>query len=121
MNGIEESSWLLGYYRNTSGKMAATLPDTTVTAHFKDGKLSGSAGCNRYFGSYTTGSGDQLSFTTHIGATAMACAPPVSEQERQYFKRLSEVVGFQLQDEALQLLDKNGQAVLDFTAVKPLL
>ena len=119
-SGLEESSWMLGHYRDASGKMAATLPDTTVTAHLKDGKLSGSAGCDRYFGSYTTGSGGQLSFSTHIGATMMACAPPVSEQERQYLKRLSEVVGFQLQDGALQLLDKDGQGVLDFTAVKPL-
>jgi len=57
---------------------------------------------------------------TIIGVTMMTCAPSISEQERQYLKRLSEVVGFQLQNGALQLLDKDGQAVLGFSVVKPL-
>ena len=118
--GLEGHDWKLGRYRNESGEMTGVIADTTVTARFKDGKLSGSAGCNRYFGSYTRGADNQLSFSTNTGVTMMACAPPVSEQERQYLERLSAVVAFQLEDGSLRLLDKDQQVVLEYAAVKPL-
>ena len=99
--------------------MTAVLPDATVTASFMGGKLSGSAGCNRYFGNYNTGTEHQLSISTHIGATMMACAPPVAEQERQYLDRLPVVVAFQLEGSSLRLLDKDQRAVLEYSAIKP--
>ena len=118
--GLEAQDWQLSHYRDASGQMLPVLPDTTVTARFRDGELSGSAGCNRYFGSYTLGTDDQLSFSNQIGTTMMACVPPVSEQERHYLNDLSAVVAFQLEDESLRLLDKDRKAVLEYTAVKPL-
>lgn len=119
-SGLDSMDWRLSRYRDASGKMLPVIPDTKVTAQFMDGKLSGGAGCNRYFGSYTTGTDDQLSFSTRIGATLMVCAPPVSGQERQYLNRLSAVVTFQLDGESLRLLDKNHQIVLEYTAAAPL-
>ena len=118
--GLEAPDWQLSHYRDASGQMLPVLPDTTVTARFRDGELGGSAGCNRYFGSYTLGTDDQLSFSTPMGTTMMACVPPVSEQERQYLNDLSAVVAFQLEDGSLRLLDKDRKAVLEYTAVKPL-
>ena len=118
--GLETSDWRLDRYLDASGRMTAVLADTRVTASFMGGKLSGSAGCNRYFGNYNTGTENQLSISTYIGATMMACAPPVSEQERQYLERLPVVVAFQLEGGSLRLLDKEHQAILDYSAVKPL-
>ena len=118
--GLEASDWQLSRYRDASGKMQVPLPNIMVTARFRDGELSGSAGCNRYFGSYTLGTGDQLSFSTPVGTTMMACVPPVSDQERQYLNNLSAVAAFRLKDGALHLLDKDHTVVLEYTAVKPL-
>ena len=120
LHGLETSDWRLGRYLDAAGQMVAVLADTTVTASFMDGKLSGGAGCNRYFGSYTTGTDNQLSFSPNIGATMMACAPPIAAQERQYLGRLPVVVAFQLEDGSLQLLDKDHQVVLEYSAVTPL-
>ena len=120
LNGLEASDWRLGRYLDVSGQMVAVLADTTVTARFMGGKLSGSAGCNRYFGNYTTGKENQLSFSNNIGATMMACVPPVAKQERQYLERLPVVVAFQLEGGLLQLLDKDHQLVLEYSAVIPL-
>jgi heat shock protein HslJ len=50
----------------------------------------------------------------------MACAPPVAEQERQYLDRLPVVVAFQLEGGSLRLLDKDQQAILEYSAVTPL-
>ena len=118
--GLETSDWRLDRYLDASGQMTAVLPDATVTASFMGGKLSGSAGCNRYFGNYNTGTENQLSISTYIGATMMACAPPVAEQERQYLDRLPVVVAFQLEGSSLRLLDKDQRAVLEYSAIKPL-
>ena len=118
--GLEASDWQLSRYREASGQMLSVLPDTRVTARFKVGELSGNAGCNRYFGSYTLGTDNRLSISAPVGATMMACAPPVSEQERQYLSDLSAVVAFQQEDELLRLLDVDHKSVLEYTAVKPL-
>jgi heat shock protein HslJ len=119
-SGLEAPDWQLSHYRDESGQMLSVLPDTTVTARFRSGELGGSAGCNRYFGSYTLGTDDQLSFSSPMGTTMMACGPPVSEQERQYLNDLSAVVAFQLEGGSLYLLDKNRKVILEYTAVKPL-
>ena len=119
-DGLETSDWRLDRYLDASGQMTAVLPGTTVTASFMGGKLSGSAGCNRYFGNYNTGTEHQLSISTYIGATMMARAPPASEQEHQYLERLPVVVAFRLEGSSLRLLDKDQQVVLEYSAVKPL-
>jgi len=119
--GLEGNGWKLGRYRDVSGLLMQVLPDTRVTAHFMDGKLNGSAGCNRYFGTYTTGSGDQLSLSTNMGMTMMSCAPLVSDQERQYLDLLATVAGFQWADHSLQLFGQDHRTILEYTAIKPLM
>ena len=62
--------------------VSSVLNGTEVTAEFTaDDTVSGSAGCNRYSGSYTW-TGDQLSFSA-LASTKMACADDVMAQERR--------------------------------------
>jgi heat shock protein HslJ len=51
-----------------------------------DGRVSGRGGCNRYFGTSTI-AGEQLSFGA-VGATRMACAPALMDQEARFFQAL---------------------------------
>jgi len=46
------------------------IPGTTITARFEDGKISGTAGCNQYFGSYTI---VNEIIIEDLAATEMAC------------------------------------------------
>jgi putative lipoprotein len=50
------------------------------------GRVSGRGRCNRYFGTSTI-AGEQLSFGA-MGATRMACAPALMDQEARFFEAL---------------------------------
>lgn len=57
-----------------------------------EGRLAGSAACNRYFGSYAlSGEGLRLS---PLGATRMACEPRAMEEERRFMEVAARVSGF---------------------------
>lgn len=78
-----------------------------------DGRAYGHAGCNRWFASYQT-NGQNLSFD-HAGATRMACAPALMEQEDRFFQALGQVKRWEMgengelrlwyaEDQALRML-----------------
>lgn len=96
-----------------TGGMATALAGTEVTIDFgADGELGGSAGCNRFGGSYTV-DGDSLTFSA-LAMTMMACAAPdgVMEQEAAVLSALGSVSAFALEGGNLQLLNENGQEVI---------
>ena len=96
--------------------MNNTLPNTTITAMFEDGNVTGSSGCNRYFGSY------QLNKTEikigPIGSTLMFCADPdgVMTQETSYQLLLHNVTSYVISDNELTLSDSSGNPQLVFEA-----
>jgi heat shock protein HslJ len=84
-----EGNWIL-----KSGVGTQLLPNTKITAEFKDGKLSGNGGCNKYGASYTVEPLDQTSGKIqigNIGSTEMLCVEGISEQEGSYFQALEQV------------------------------
>lgn len=119
--GLEDTRWQLSHYFNESGDLQPVTPGTVIDARFAAGKVSGSAGCNRYFGGYTSGKNNQLVFDGRIGSTQMACAQPVASQERRYLALLSGVNGREIRDGLLVLLDKQGQVALQYSAGPPLI
>lgn len=61
-----------------------------------DGRVSGSAGCNQFTGTYRVEAEGQLAFSP-LAATLRACTETkVSERETRYFATLREVAGFVL-------------------------
>lgn len=119
--GLEDTRWQLSQYLNESGDLQPVIPGTVIDARFAAGKVSGSAGCNRYFGGYTWGKNNQLVFDSRMGSTQMACAQPVASQERRYLALLSGVNSREIRDGLLVLLDKQGQIVLEYSAGPPLI
>ena len=117
---LEDTRWKLGEYLNESGDLQPVIPDTVIDARFAAGKVSGSAGCNRYFGGYTSGQQNQLVFDGRMGSTQMACAQPIAIQERRYLVLLSGVNSKEIRDGMLLLLDKQGQLALKYSAESPL-
>ena len=93
--------------------VSSVLNGTEVTAAFtEDATVSGSAGCNRYSGSYTW-TGDQLSFSP-LATTKMACADDVMAQESAFLASMEQVASLAIEGSQLTLADGSGALLLGF-------
>lgn len=88
-----------------------TTGNTNLNFMPQNKSISGSAGCNRYFGSYTLHQG-KLSFS-QLGSTKMMCMDRTEEDA--FFKHIGQVTRFKLNDDILTLFDRN-IPVMQFTA-----
>ena len=111
---LEGSSWKLDSYISSIGHSVSPVSNTKMTLEFKDGRISGSSGCNSYFAKYTQ-DGNSLTFGL-IGATKMYCTnPTVMEQESTYISSLESIKTFKVEGNILKLIDSNGKALLTFS------
>jgi len=96
--------------------VASVAGGATITAVFDDeGRVSGSAGCNQYFGSYTV-SGTSLAISS-LGSTKMNCpGPGIMQQETGYLAALGKTTGYSIGGDRLTLSDASGSPLLAFTA-----
>ena len=102
-------SWIVSVYADGTGVVVPPLPGSELSAVFgADGSLSGSSGCNRFAGSYTS-DGDALEIGP-LASTAMACADePLAAQEADYLAALQASVSATLGRTSLQLFDAEGR------------
>ena len=86
--------------------------DRPTSLQFDGRRLSGSAGCNRFSGSYMVE--DNVLTAGQIAGTLMACPGPAMEQERAFFDLMAAPAGISFSaDGTLILTGKNGgKAVL---------
>lgn len=85
---------------------AASAPDATL-AFGTDGRVSGSTGCNRFSGPYTTGPDGALEVGP-LGVTKRMCPPEQMEQERVMLQILDTVARAALEDGQLVLSNATG-------------
>ena len=89
----------------------AVATDRPTSLQFEGERLSGSAGCNRFSGSYTVDA-----TTLKAGpliATEMACPGPAMEQERAFFDLMSAPAGIDFpSDGTMVLTGKNGKTAV---------
>lgn len=106
-----EGRWQLTTF--ASGEVASSLlAGTSITAELAGGKLSGQAGCNSYFGSYTA-SGASITISA-LGSTKMACSAEIMAQEQSFLAALAAATGYSIAGDQLTLTHPAGQLV--FTA-----
>ena len=75
-----------------------------------DGRISGNASCNRFFGGFTL-TGEGLSFG-EMGAAMMMCDDPVMAQERAMLDILQGTIGFAIaEDGGLTLSGADGRTI----------
>lgn len=90
---------------------AGIIDSSRLTIVFgADGRITGSGGCNRWFGSYVA-AGPALTLGD-IGATRMACAPALMMQEQRLFETLSMLAGFAVDETGVLRLTDAAGAVL---------
>lgn len=110
---LENRRWVLVAYGEPE-RLQTVLPGSEIIATFDSTQatVSGSAGCNRYWGSYRL-RGSQLSIgrLTH---TEMACREPggVMEQEQRYLRLLATAESYQVLGPGLRISCSGGQVLL---------
>lgn len=106
MENLNGSSWLLS---DLNG--AAPVADSAPTLAFSaEGRVSGSTGCNRYMGGYTSDDAS-ISFGQMAG-TKMMCAPELMDQETMFFDLMGRVTSSTLADDTLTLTADDGATLL---------
>lgn len=95
--------------------VSSVLAGTEVTAGFDDGDstISGTAGCNRYSGTYVEGGGGMVSFSA-LATTKMMCAEDVMAQESAFLAAMERVAGYAIEGTQLSLVDASGAMLLAF-------
>jgi heat shock protein HslJ len=90
------------------------LAGTAPSAEFTEDQISGSAGCNTYFGTYAV-SGSEITIAD-VANTEMWCMEPegVMDQEAAFLKALDTVATYRVDADRLELLDEAGSPVLAF-------
>ncbi|TNB49628.1 META domain-containing protein [Martelella lutilitoris] len=76
-----------------------------------DGRISGSAGCNRYMGLVKLGGEGGLEIGP-LAATNMACDEPLMALERDFFQAIDSVDGFDIADNGDLVLTAEGETVI---------
>ena len=81
--------------------------DEFYTLTFEDGRINGIGAPNRYFGTFTAGSGSSLTFG-QLGQTRMfSFIEPEELKEHEYMSFLGAVTGWKLRVGKLELYSKN--------------
>lgn len=96
--------------------LGADAPDAEATLTFgDDGRVFGTTGCNRYFGSYDLASDGALTLSG-VGSTRMACPPAEMAQETRFLDALSGAEHVVVTGDRLAVTSASGQG-LTFRAV----
>lgn len=106
---LEGTNWSL---YQIDGKAYSSETKVTINFKYPDAKVSGSAPCNNYFGTYVHG-GEILTFGT-LASTKKAC--PDLEMESKYLSLLQSTAKFIILGTELNLYDSSGKLTLVFTS-----
>ena len=112
---LEGTTWRLQRYA-----WSEPVPvGTSITAVFEGDRISGSAGCNRYFATVSAPSPYELDIGP-AGTTRMSCPPPEAAAEKRYLRALESAIqySFLLGKLAVsyRLDDEHGTLIFERTA-----
>lgn len=111
---LQSKTWLLTHIGSQA--ITASNPAQTPNLQFStDNRLSGSDGCNRLMGSYTTHK-DALSLG-QMASTKMLCLDS-KVNSAEFTEALSKVSHYQVYNNTLRLMDKNGNVLLRLENLK---
>jgi heat shock protein HslJ len=108
-------TWVATMYNNGREAVVSLLADTEITAVFDaEGKVGGTAGCNRYFAGYTT-DGATIAIEPPASTRKM-CSEEIMQQEAQYLAALPTAATFTIQGDELELRTAEGALVASYRA-----
>ncbi|MCP5364107.1 MAG: META domain-containing protein [Hyphomicrobiales bacterium] len=109
------TSWLA---EDIGGRGVIDYAQTTISFD-ADGRVSGSGGCNRYFGPVTMGE-NTIAFGV-LGSTRRACPPALMDQEQKFFGALAVTRSYRFDEPGHKLvfLGDNGEPLMRFSQITP--
>lgn len=99
---------LSGTSWNVESVAGQPIPGADI--EFAQDRISGTGGCNRFFGGYSAENG-RISFTS-VGATRMACAEDVMNREEEFFAALNAVQSYSRDGDQLTLTGSDGRTIV---------
>ncbi len=108
---LQNTEWIA--IRINGDAIKGNAPTLTI----EQDRASGSSGCNRYTGNVTLGDNSSLQFGP-AASTRMACVDDTDRQEAAYFKALSNVTSYHLNQGDLILLDKDFNKLIEYQIKK---
>ena len=102
-------TWIAIRLEDGSGELSPVIEGTTLTMVYDGERVSGTAGCNNYFGSATIG--EKVEFG-QLGSTMMMCQEPegLMEQEQRFLSHLGKTDKATSEADHLQL--RSGGTIL---------
>src|SRR5829696_108122 len=108
-----DRDWKLLELQRTPGNPQSTIGANVTIRFGTDGKVSGSAGCNSFGGSYTTGANRSIQFSQLISTLKACSSPSVNTFEQEYLSALQSASSYTLDGAShFQLIYNNGQGSL---------
>ena len=98
--GLTDSPWRASQYADASGGLIDPVEGTVLSATFDGEQVAGSAGCNNYFGGYTT-DGDAISFGP-LASTQMFCEGAM-DQETAFLTAMQTADSYAISGDTLEL------------------
>jgi heat shock protein HslJ len=111
---LEGPIWNATGINNGREAVQSLIAETSATATFAGGTVSGNAGCNTYSAPYTL---DGSNLTIGMAAvTAMMCVEPegLAEQETSFLTAMANVATWEIHNGVLTLRDANGSTQVTF-------
>ncbi len=115
---LEGTLWALESYQNADGETVDALPNSGARAEFENGEVSGTSGCNRFFGAYEV-DGDSISIGP-LGSTLMACPGPLMDQEFGFMTSFQSAATYEISGDTLTMSNADGEVVVTFVESEPL-
>jgi len=113
------TQWQVTAYNNGRDAVTSPLLGTDITVQFEDdNQVSGSGGCNDFFGGFTTG-GDGTIAIGPLGSTRRACEEPagVMEQEAEFLAALQSAATYTVEGNFLEMRTANDAIAVHMTRV----
>ncbi|MEE9216700.1 MAG: META domain-containing protein [Anaerolineales bacterium] len=115
---LEGALWALESYQNADGETVNVVPNSGARAEFENGEVSGTSGCNRFFGAYEV-DGNSISIGP-LGSTLMACPPPLMDQEVGFMTAIQAAEAYEISGNTLTMSNAEGEVVVTFFESEPL-
>jgi heat shock protein HslJ len=112
---LDGTQWTLVSYVDSQGETVHALSGTEITAEFTADQMAGGAGCNNYLASYQVL--DNTLTLGPVGTTRKTCGEPagIMVQEGDYLAALEAAASYQVEADALTLVDADGAPIATFT------
>lgn len=110
---LKNTYWKAVEIKGEKALVADNQQETHIVLQ-EDGRIVGSDGCNRMFGTYAI-KNETITFS-HLASTRMMCAEGMAQADA-FSMALGEVTHFTLLEENLTFKNEKGDAVLAFVAV----